>query len=98
MQNSPIGHKIAMPKRPRRLKCVSINGNHMSVLQNASIETLETRNQKIAFGRVVEVLGAIEKAAAKVESETAGGNAGKQSGTMNDVDSKQRGWLQSQHL
>ena len=41
----------------------------MSIPQNVLIEALETQDQKITFERVVEALGAVEKAVTNFESK-----------------------------
>ena len=71
-QNSPVGHKIATHKHPGRWKRDRMDGNDAYIPQNTSTEALEMQNQKIALGRVVEVLGMVERISGTVEGELRG--------------------------
>ena len=72
-----------MVKLPERRKHVSNNGNDAYAPQNAPIESLDTRNGKIVFGRSLEMLGSLEDVEASVEGEKDGGRDDKCDG---DVD------------
>ena len=55
----------------------------MCMHRDTPIEPLDAQTRKIAFGRLVEVLGRLEDVAAGVEGETARGMDGERTG---DVD------------
>ena len=81
--NSPCRVEIETLKLPKRRKHVSNNGNNAYAPQNAPIESLDTRNGKIVFGRSLEVLGMDEDVEASVEGENDGGRDDERDG---DVD------------
>ena len=90
MRNSPL--KVEMAKRPEQWKHISIDGNGACVPQNALIEVLGMRIQRIVFGQSTEVLGT-----GRGQDRAAGGRdrwIALSAETMTArIKSQQRGWL-----
>ena len=76
MRNSPLKVEIEMAKRPEQWKHISIDRNGAYVPQNALIEVLGIRIQRIVFGRSTEVLGT-----GRGQDGAAGGRDGKCNGS-----------------
>ena len=79
--------KSKRKKCPEQWKHISNNGNDEYALQNIAIESLAAQNRKIAFGRLVELLGNLEDIAASVKSKMAGGRGGKRTADVDGTNS-----------